>query len=128
MAQAAVEEYREIDKKDEETVLPSYDQLLKANGFINISVHGGSNSEESGSFDGDAVSEFGIGCLHIDDVFLPGTTSHDRGVTFSDAGKWVVQGRGGTNPVNKKPGIKTESGPALKIKTGSAKSGVVSPD
>ena len=33
MAQAAVEEYREIDEKYEETVLPSYDQLLKAKGF-----------------------------------------------------------------------------------------------
>ena len=46
--------------EDEEKVLPSYGQLLKANGFINISVLGGANSEESGSFDGDAVSEFGI--------------------------------------------------------------------
>ena len=60
----------------------------------------GANSDESGSFDGDAVSEFGIGCLHIDDASLPGTTSHDQGVTFSDAGQWVVQERGGINPVN----------------------------
>ena len=43
-------------------------------------------------------------------------------------GQWVVQGRGGTNPVNKKQGIKNASGPALKIKTGSVKSGIVSPD
>ena len=48
----------------------------------------------------DAVSEFGIGWLHIDDASLPGTTSHDQGVTFAHAGQCVVQGRGGTNPVN----------------------------
>ena len=83
-------------------MLPSYAQLLKANGFINISVHGGANSEESRSFDGDAVSEFGIGCLQIYDTSLPSTTSHDQSVTFADAGQWSVQGSGGTNPVNKK--------------------------
>ena len=76
--QAAIEDDSESNNKDEDTVLPSYGQLLKANGFINISVHGGANSEESGSFDGDAVSEFGIGCLQIDDTSLPGTTSHDQ--------------------------------------------------
>ena len=46
--------------------------------------------------------EFGIGCLQIDDAYLPGTTSHDQGAIFSDAGQWVVQGRGGTNPVKNK--------------------------
>ena len=127
VVQAVVEENIESDDDDEETVLSSYAQLLKANGFINISIHGGANSQESGSFDRDAVFEFGIGCLQIDDTSLPGTTSHNQGVMFADAGKWVAQGRDGTNPVNKKQGIKTASGPALKIKTGSAKSGFVSP-
>ena len=60
VVQAAIEDDSESNNKDEDTVLPSYGQLLKANGFINISVHGGANSEESGSVDGDAVSEFGI--------------------------------------------------------------------
>ena len=73
--------------EDEEKVLPSYDQLLKANGFINFSVHGSDNREESGSFDGDAVSEFGIGCLQIDYTSLPVTTSHDQCVTFADVGQ-----------------------------------------
>ena len=37
---AAVEEESESNNKDEEMALPSYAQLLKDNGFINISVHG----------------------------------------------------------------------------------------
>ena len=81
-------------------MLPSYAQIIKANGFVNIIVHGDANKEESRSFDRDAVSEFGIGCLQIDDVSLPGTTSHNQGATSADAGQWVVQGRGGTNPIN----------------------------
>ena len=80
--------------------MPSYPQILKANGFINISVHGDAYRGESGSFDGDMVSEFGIRCLQIDDASLPGTTSHYQGANFSDVGQWVIQGRGGTNPVN----------------------------
>ena len=63
VVQAAIEENSESDDEDEETVLPYYAQLIKPNGFINISVHGGANSEEPGSFDGDVVSEFCIGCL-----------------------------------------------------------------
>ena len=76
------------------------DHLLNTNGFVNSSVHGDANSEESGSFDRDAVSEFGIGCLQIDDASLPGTNSHNQGVTFADVGQWVVQGRDGTDPIN----------------------------
>ena len=100
VVQAAAEEDRESYEVDKETGLPSYAQLIKANGFINISVHGDANREESGSFDGDAVSEFGIGCLQIYDASLPGTTSQDQCANFSDAGQRVVQGRGGTKPVN----------------------------
>ena len=74
-------------------MLTSYAQLLKANGFINISVHGG-------SFDGDAVSEFGIKFLHIDDASLPGTISHDQGATFADTGQLIFQGGGVNNLVN----------------------------
>ena len=102
VVQAAFEEDRKSNDKDEETGMHSYAQLLKANGFINISVHGDAKRTESGSFDGDAVSELGIGCLHIDDTSLPGTTSHDQGEIFANAGKWLVQGSGGTNPVNNK--------------------------
>ena len=102
VVQSAVKEDIERDDKDKKTVLPSYTQILKANGFIHVSAHGGANREESKSFDGDAVYEFGIGRLKIDDAFLPGTTSHEQGVIFDDAGQCVVQGRGGTNPVNNK--------------------------
>ena len=49
-------------------------------------------------------------------------------MTFADMIQWVFQGRGGTNPFNKKQGIKTVFVLALNIKMGSAKSGVVSPD
>ena len=68
VVQAAVEEDSERNYKGEETVLPYYDQLLKANGFINISVHGDVKRKDSRNFDGDAVSEFDIGCLQIDDA------------------------------------------------------------
>ena len=100
VVQAVVEEDRERNNEDKETVLTSYAQILKANGFINISFHRDANREEFGSFGGDVVSEFGIGFLQIDDASLLGTTSHDQGAAFSDAGKWVAQGGGGTNPVN----------------------------
>ena len=46
------------------------------------------------------MSEFGIGCLQIDDASLPSRTSHDQGVIFDDTGQWLVQGRGWTNQVN----------------------------
>ena len=61
--QAAAKEDIDSNNKEEETVMPSYSQILKSNGFINISVHGDDNTEESGSIDGDAVSKFGIRCL-----------------------------------------------------------------
>ena len=96
VVQAAAEEDRESNEEDKETGLPSYAQLIKANGFINISVHGDANREEFGSIDGDAVSEFGIRCLHSDDASLPGTTRHNQGATFADAGQRIVQGGGGT--------------------------------
>ena len=63
VVQAAVREDSKSGDEEKETVLPSYAHLLKANRFIKISVHGGANSEESRSFDGDAVSGFGIVCL-----------------------------------------------------------------
>ena len=40
VVKAAVEEDNESNTEDEEMVLPSYSQLLKANIFINNSVHG----------------------------------------------------------------------------------------
>ena len=58
VVQDAVEEYSESNDKEEETVLSSYAQLLKANRFINISVHGGAKRKESGSFGG-------MGCLNL---------------------------------------------------------------
>ena len=81
-------------------VLPSYAQLLKPNKFINISFHGDAKRKESRSFDGDGVSEFGIGCLQIDDTSLLDTTRHDQGAIFSNVGQWIVQGGVETNPVN----------------------------
>ena len=84
---AAVNEDSESNDEGEERVLPFYSQILKANGFINISVHRDAKRKESGSFDGDAVPEFGIGCLHIDDASLPDTTRHDHGVIFANTGQ-----------------------------------------
>ena len=46
------------------------------------------------------MSEFGIGCLHIDGASLPNTTRHDQDAIFANAGQWIVQGGGDTNPVN----------------------------
>ena len=50
VVQAAIEEARESNDKDEETIIPSYAQILKTNGFINTSVHGDAKRKESGSF------------------------------------------------------------------------------
>ena len=85
VVQAAVEDYSKSNNEGKETVTPSYAHLLKANIFINISVHGDAKTKESGSFDGDAMSEFGIGCLQIDDASLPDTTRHDEGAIFANA-------------------------------------------
>ena len=63
VVQSAFKEDSKSNNEEKETLLPSYAQLLKANGFINISVHEDSNREESRSFYVDAVSEFGIRCL-----------------------------------------------------------------
>ena len=100
VVQATVEEDRKSNDEGEEKVLPSYAQLLKANGFINISVHRDAKIKEYGSFDRNSVSGFGIGCLQIDDASLPDTTRHDQGAIFDNAGKWIVQGGSETNPVN----------------------------
>ena len=78
-------------------MLPSYAHVLKANGFINFSVHGNAKRKVSRKFDGYAVSGFGIDCLQIDDAYLPDTTRHDQGAIFANAGQWIVQE---TNPVN----------------------------
>ena len=43
VVQAAVEEDSTSNEEDNATVLTSYTQLLKANGFITSSVHGDSN-------------------------------------------------------------------------------------
>ena len=40
VVQVAVEEDRDSNDDDRDAVLPFYAQLLKYNGFINISVHG----------------------------------------------------------------------------------------
>ena len=47
-------------------------------------------------FEGDYISEFGIGCVQVSDVVRPTMT---RGALFADAGEWKVQGRGGSHPI-----------------------------
>ena len=51
-----VEDDSKSNENDKETVMHFYAQVLKDNRFINISVHGGDDIEESRSFYGDVVS------------------------------------------------------------------------
>ena len=78
-------------------MLTYYTHILKDNGFINSSVHGDAKRKESRNFDWDAVSEFGMGRLHIDEAYLPDTTRHSQGAIFTNIGQWIFQE---TNPVN----------------------------
>ena len=47
-------------------------------------------------FEGDCVSEFGIGCVQVADASKPATT---KGALFADAREWKVQGRGDSCPI-----------------------------
>ena len=89
--QSAFEKDSKSNNEGEEILLPYYAQLRKYNGCINISVHGDAKRKESRNFEGDTVSEFGIGFLKIDDASLPDTTRHDQWEFFSNAEQWIVQ-------------------------------------
>ena len=62
--------------------------------------------EASRVFEGDCVSEFGIGCVQVADVVKPTTT---KGALFADAGEWKVQGRGGSCPIKSSRAAKVVS-------------------
>ena len=68
------------------------------------------NSLNSGEticgFEGNHVSEFGIGCVQVADAPKPTTT---KGMLFADAGEWKVQGRGGSRPIKSSRVNKTVS-------------------
>jgi hypothetical protein len=98
---AAVEE--ESEEEDEEAAeLPTYEEYLRDMGHIQVNV--GRTDRE---VEGDCVSEFGIGCTEVGDAEHVVT---DTGVALAGTGKWMVQGRNGTNPMKKhtKPKEKPE--------------------
>ena len=78
-------------EEDEGLTLPTYEEYLRENGVISLNV-----GETNCVFEGDCVSEFGIGCVHVAATPKPATI---KGVLFTDAGEWKVQGRGGSRPI-----------------------------
>ena len=56
---AAVEDKSKSKDDKEESMLPTYQQYLCLNGVIQLNV--GADK----TWDGDSVSEFGFGCLHV---------------------------------------------------------------
>ena len=69
----------EVEDENEDPLLPSYEESLRENGVISLSVGG-----VDPVFGGDCISEFVIGCVQVDDAATPATT---KGVAFADAGE-----------------------------------------
>jgi len=74
-------------------------------GHIQVNV-GVANRE----VEGDCVSEFGVRCTEVGDA---GHGVTNRGVALAGTGQWMVQGRGGTNPLTEE--IKPKKTPQKKI-------------
>ena len=81
---------KEEEDEEEDLPLSTYEEYLHENGVISLNV-----GESNRVFEGDRVSEFGIGYVQVADVVEPTTT---RGALFADAGEWKVKGRGGSCP------------------------------
>ena len=58
-ALVTVEDEIEREVEDEKSALPSLEELLREQGYIHLNV----GAEKA--WDGDTVSEFGFGCLHV---------------------------------------------------------------
>ena len=54
-----MEEDSESEGDDDKSTLPSLEELLREQGYIHLNV----GAEEA--WEGDTVSEFGVGCLHV---------------------------------------------------------------
>ena len=77
---AEVENDDDDDQDEEEGLpLPSYKEYLRENRIISLNV-----GETNRVFEEDCVSEFGIGCVQVNDTIRPATTN---GVVFADSGK-----------------------------------------
>ena len=71
------EDDEEEDKEDEDLPLPTYEEYLRENGVISLNV-----GDADCTFDGDGVSEFGIGCVQVGDSATPAAT---KGIAFAGA-------------------------------------------
>ena len=63
---AEVEEEDDNKEEEEALPLPTYEEYLRENGMIQLNV-----GETDRVFEGDCVSEFGIGCVQVSDVVKP---------------------------------------------------------
>ena len=89
---AKVKEEDGDNKEEEERLpLPTYEECRWEKRVISLNVE-----ETSCVFEGNCVSEFGIGCVQVADVANAATT---KGVLCADTGEWKVQGRGGSRSI-----------------------------
>merc|ERR1712194_170324 len=98
---AEVEEEDDEDEEEEDLPLPTYQEYLRENGVIQLNV-----GKTDRVFEGDCVSEFGIGCVQVSDVVKP---ARIKGTLFADAGEWKVQGRGESRPIKSSRVVETVS-------------------
>ena len=80
-ALVTVEDESESEGEDEKSALPNLEELLREQGYIQLNV----GAEKT--WDGDSVSEFGFGCLHVGRVRASPETN---GVVFAGAGDELI--------------------------------------
>ena len=78
---AAVEDDSESEDNKEPSNLPTYEEYLRSSGVIQLNV----GAEKT--WDGDSVSEFGFGCLHVGRARA---SPEPNGVVFAGAGDKLV--------------------------------------
>ena len=77
----AVEDESESEGEDKKLALPSLEELLRKQGYIHLNV----GAEKA--WDGDTVSEFGFGCLHVGRARASPVSN---GVVFAGAGDELI--------------------------------------
>ena len=80
-ALVAVEDESESEGEDEKSALPNFEELLREKGYIQLNV----GAEKA--WDGNTVSEFGFGCLHVGRARA---SPDPNGVVFAGAGDKLI--------------------------------------
>ena len=81
IALVAVEDESESEGEDEKSALTNLEELLREQGYIQLNV----GAEKA--WDGDTVSEFGFGCLHVGRARV---SPEPNGVVFAGAGDGLI--------------------------------------